>query len=86
MYGNFVIHITLYDFRFVESQNNASADPVVLWMNGGPGCSSLTGLLTEHGPYLIQKDGKTLNYNNDSWNKVCIFHEWELFNQIKNNT
>ncbi|KAG1656513.1 Lysosomal protective protein [Nymphon striatum] len=58
-------------YWFVESQNNASVDPVVLWMNGGPGCSSLTGLLTEHGPYLLQKDGKTLHYNENSWNKVA---------------
>ncbi|XP_043946161.1 lysosomal protective protein-like [Protopterus annectens] len=55
-------------YWFVESQSNPSACPVVLWLNGGPGCSSLLGLLTEHGPFLIQPDGSTLQYNRHSWN------------------
>ncbi|KAM4622784.1 lysosomal protective protein-like isoform 2-T2 [Discoglossus pictus] len=58
-------------YWFVESQKDPSNNPVVLWMNGGPGCSSLDGLLTEHGPFLIQPDGSTLEYNPYSWNKIA---------------
>ncbi|KAM8867152.1 lysosomal protective protein [Synchiropus picturatus] len=58
-------------YWFVESQKQPSSDPVVLWLNGGPGCSSLDGLLTEHGPFLIQDDGVTLSYNPYSWNMVA---------------
>ena len=56
--------------RFVQSQNNPKSDPVVLWMNGGPGCSSDLGMLTEHGPFRVQDDGATLLYNPFSWNTV----------------
>eukprot|EP01117_Protostelium_nocturnum_P012922 TRINITY_DN4783_c0_g2_i2.p1 TRINITY_DN4783_c0_g2~~TRINITY_DN4783_c0_g2_i2.p1 ORF type:complete len:471 (+),score=127.14 TRINITY_DN4783_c0_g2_i2:3-1415(+) len=58
-------------YWFVESQNSPSSDPVVLWLNGGPGCSSLGGLLTEHGPFRPNSDGKTLSLNPSSWNKVA---------------
>ncbi|XP_053544969.1 lysosomal protective protein-like [Bombina bombina] len=57
-------------YWFVESQQDPSSSPVVLWLNGGPGCSSLDGLLSEHGPFLLQSDGKTLKYNLFSWNKI----------------
>ncbi|XP_005108565.2 lysosomal protective protein isoform X2 [Aplysia californica] len=58
-------------YWFVESSSNPKTDPVVLWMNGGPGCSSLHGMLTEHGPFRIQDDGKTLGPNPFAWNQVA---------------
>ena len=48
---------------------NLTTDPVVVWFNGGPGCSSLEGLFQEHGPCVIT-DGETeIKANPFSWNK-----------------
>lgn len=56
-------------YWFLESQSSPKDDPVLLWLNGGPGCSSMLGLFTELGPFLINDDGKTLRLNPYSWNK-----------------
>ncbi|KAM8947649.1 lysosomal protective protein-like [Pelodytes ibericus] len=60
-----------FHYWFVESEEEPSTSPLVLWLNGGPGCSSVSGLLTEHGPFLIQMDGNKLKYNPFSWNKIA---------------
>uniref|UniRef100_A0A2N9GDT2 Uncharacterized protein n=1 Tax=Fagus sylvatica TaxID=28930 RepID=A0A2N9GDT2_FAGSY len=37
-------------YYFVESQRSPTQDPLVLWITGGPGCSSLAGFFFESGP------------------------------------
>lgn len=61
----------LFHYWFVESQSKPSEDPILLWLNGGPGCSSMGGLFTELGPFSVKEDGKTLKLNYFSWNKVA---------------
>lgn len=57
-------------YWFVESQNDPKNSPVLLWLNGGPGSSSVWGMLTENGPFRPNKDGNSLYENIYSWNKV----------------
>ncbi|KAF2322323.1 hypothetical protein GH714_011808 [Hevea brasiliensis] len=59
-------------YYFVESPQNSSTKPLVLWLNGGPGCSSLGyGAMEELGPFRVNSDGKTLFRNNYAWNNVA---------------
>ncbi|KAF6134646.1 hypothetical protein GIB67_002047 [Kingdonia uniflora] len=46
--------------------------PLVLWLNGGPGCSSIAyGAAEEIGPFHIRSDGKTLFVNPYAWNNLA---------------
>ncbi|PWA61651.1 peptidase S10, serine carboxypeptidase, Alpha/Beta hydrolase fold protein [Artemisia annua] len=59
-------------YYFVESACESSTKPLILWLNGGPGCSSFgMGALTEIGPFGVNPDGKTLYAREFAWNKVA---------------
>mmetsp|Transcript_4641 Transcript_4641/g.16333 ORF Transcript_4641/g.16333 Transcript_4641/m.16333 type:complete len:463 (+) Transcript_4641:73-1461(+) len=59
-----------YFYWFVESENDRENDPIVLWMQGGPGCSGLLGMFQENGPWKVLNNG-TLGENHYSWNKLA---------------
>ncbi|WCJ36339.1 serine carboxypeptidase-like 45 [Euphorbia peplus] len=55
-------------YYFVEAQFDPISKPLVLWLNGGPGCSSLgVGAFSENGPF--RPNGKVLVRNEYSWNR-----------------
>ncbi|KAK6542475.1 hypothetical protein TWF694_006428 [Orbilia ellipsospora] len=41
----------LYFWYFPTTGDSKAEDDLVIWLNGGPGCSSLQGLLQENGPF-----------------------------------
>ncbi|XP_052194316.1 serine carboxypeptidase II-2-like [Diospyros lotus] len=59
-------------YYFAEAVHLPSSKPLVLWLNGGPGCSSLgAGAMLELGPFGVNSNGKTLYPRRHSWNKVA---------------
>jgi len=60
-------------FWFFPAENEPSTAPVVIWLQGGPGGSSMFGLLKLHGPILTTVDENDVltgvAENPSSWNK-----------------
>jgi cathepsin A (carboxypeptidase C) len=56
-------------YVFVSSQDDPQTDPLVIWFNGGPGCSSLLAFFQEHGPWVIDDNQTYIHANDWPWNK-----------------
>ncbi|CAA0360304.1 unnamed protein product [Arabidopsis thaliana] len=58
-------------YYYVEAVKEPDTKPLTLWLNGGPGCSSVGGgAFTELGPFYPTGDGRGLRLNSMSWNKA----------------
>jgi hydroxymandelonitrile lyase/serine carboxypeptidase-like clade 2 len=80
MYGGYVTvdeaaGRALY-YWFQEADRGAAdpaTAPLLLWLNGGPGCSSVgSGAMEELGAFRVHTDGQTLLLNEFAWNKGAI--------------
>ncbi|EWM30038.1 serine protease family [Nannochloropsis gaditana] len=58
-----------YFYWFFESRATPETDPLIIWLTGGPGCSSILALLYENGPCTVNDDGKNTTLNPYSWTK-----------------
>eukprot|EP00937_MAST-01D_sp_MAST-1D-sp2_P007275 g7275.t1 len=48
----------------------APVPPLIVWLQGGNGCSSMSGAFSENGPYVPGADGASLASNEHSWHKL----------------
>ncbi|KAM3714376.1 hypothetical protein ACB098_01G329500 [Castanea mollissima] len=57
-------------YWLTEATSFPEKKPLVLWLNGGPGCSSVAyGASEEIGPFRINRTGLSLYLNKYSWNR-----------------
>mmetsp|Transcript_5931 Transcript_5931/g.10030 ORF Transcript_5931/g.10030 Transcript_5931/m.10030 type:complete len:758 (+) Transcript_5931:1443-3716(+) len=69
-------------YWFVESSEVPPSEaPLIIWTNGGPGCSGLLGMLSENGPFRPAAGGEYLDLDPYSWNRIAnvIFVEQPVF-------
>lgn len=58
-------------FYFFFESRNSKTDPVVIWLTGGPGCSSELAVFYENGPFHIANN-LSLVWNDYGWDKVNL--------------
>ena len=71
-YSGYLLSNSVKYFHYIlnEADFDSNKKPLVLWLNGGPGCSSLEGWAKENGPMRLNKEGK-FQMNEYSWHKVA---------------
>ncbi|KAJ4886408.1 hypothetical protein Rs2_26156 [Raphanus sativus] len=59
-------------YYFIKSENDPKTDPLLVWLTGGPGCSSFSGLVYESGPLAF----KVETYNGSVPSLVSTTYSW----------
>jgi len=57
-------------YYFVEADTEPLSKPLVIWLQGGPGCSGMLALFQEIGPFFLLPN-ETLAANPFAWNSVA---------------
>jgi vitellogenic carboxypeptidase-like protein len=71
-YAGYITVNQTYDsntfFWFIPALNGDANAPLLMWMNGGPGATSMYGLFEELGPFSVDASGQNLVPRNVTWN------------------
>ncbi|KAF8591653.1 serine carboxypeptidase [Ramaria rubella] len=70
-YGDLTSKESLWFWFFEARTPDPDSAPLALWLNGGPGSSSMIGLFQENGPCRIKNDSSGVTLNPNSWNEVA---------------
>ncbi|GES60621.1 carboxypeptidase S1 [Aspergillus terreus] len=63
---DFPVHLF---FWYFESQLDPATSPLSIWLQGGPGGSSMFGAFTENGPCAVNDDSQSTYRNEYAWTK-----------------
>ncbi|CAF1704181.1 unnamed protein product [Brassica napus] len=63
-------------YYFIKSERTPAEDPLLIWLTGGPGCSSISAFLLENGPLAFNTESDSGNIpslvsTTYSWSKVA---------------
>lgn len=58
-------------FWLWQAETKAPSNDLIIWFNGGPGCSSLTGLFKENGPLKFYGNATCPQPNDYSYTKLA---------------
>jgi carboxypeptidase C (cathepsin A) len=81
---------SLFYVKF-ENPDLQNAKNLLVWIQGGPGCSGLAGMMLENGP-VFTTDGKNLEFRSVNWlnlNASLLYIEQPIgtgFSALGNNT